>query len=57
MTDSELHIAKVRLANAAPDLLAVCEDLVESAEYWCEYDVPIGIVDRLKAAIAKAKGE
>jgi len=57
MTDLELHIAKVRLSNAAPDLLAVCEELVESAEYWGEYDVPIGIVDRLKEAIAKARGE
>lgn len=42
--------------GAAPDLLAVCLDLVESAEYWGEYDVPIGIVDRLNAAIAKAGG-
>lgn len=56
MTDLELHIAKVRLANAAPDLLAVCEELVESAYYWSEYSVPIGIVDRLNAAIAKAGG-
>jgi hypothetical protein len=59
MTELELHIAKVRLANAAPDLLAVCEAVVASAiivgEF--EYSVPKGIVDRLKAAIAKAKGE
>lgn len=48
--------AQQRLAAAAPDLLAVCEELVESAEYWSEYDVPIGIVDRINAAIAKAGG-
>ena len=40
---------------AAPDLLAVVEELLESAEYWSEYDVPLGIVDRMKAAIDKAK--
>ncbi len=45
-----------RLMAAAPDLLAICLELVESAEYWGEYDVPIGIVDRLNAAIAKAGG-
>ena len=50
------NLAHARLLTAAPDLLAVCEDLVESAEYWGEYDVPIGIVDRLNAAIAKAGG-
>ena len=48
--------AQQRLAAAAPALLDVCVDLVESAEYWSEYDVPIGIVDRLNAAIAKAGG-
>ena len=50
------NLAHARLLTAAPDLLSVCQDLVESAEYWSEYDVPIGIVDRLNAAIAKAGG-
>lgn len=48
--------AQQRLAAAAPALLDVCVDLMESAEYWGDYDVPIGIVDRLNAAIAKAGG-
>ena len=39
------------LMAAAPDLLAV---LQESANCWSEYDVPLGIVDRINAAIAKA---
>ena len=37
-------------------LLSVCEELLESAEYWSEYDVPIGIVDKLRDAVAKAGG-
>jgi len=47
----------IRLLVAAPDLLAVCKELAESAAYWSEYDVPLGIVDRLNAAIAKAEGK
>jgi len=49
-------IERARLIAAAPDLLAVCQELADSAAYWSEYDVPLGIVDRLKAAIAKATG-
>lgn len=33
------------------------QELAESAEYWSEYDVPVGIVDRINDAIAKAGGE
>lgn len=49
--------ANARLIAAAPELLSVLEELQESASYWSEYDVPLGIVDRINAAIAKAKGE
>lgn len=45
-----------RLIAAAPELLAVVQELEESAGYWSEYDVPLGIVDRIRAAIAKAEG-
>jgi hypothetical protein len=48
--------ANARLIAAAPDLLAVCQELEESVEYWSEYDVPLGIADRIRAAIAKATG-
>lgn len=48
--------ANARLIAAAPDLLEALKELVGSAEYWSEYNVPLGIVDRMKAAIAKAEG-
>jgi len=48
--------ADAHLIAAAPDLLAVCQELEASASYWSEYDVPLGIVDRLRAAITKATG-
>ncbi len=44
------------LLAAAPALLAICQELAECADYWSEYDVPIGIVERLNAVIAQAKG-
>jgi hypothetical protein len=48
------NAADAFLIAAAPDLLAVAIELEESAAYWSEYDVPLGIVDRLRAAINKA---
>lgn len=43
------------LLAASHDLLSVAKELEESASYWSEYDVPLGIVGRLRAAIAKAE--
>jgi len=53
----ERHEANARLIAAAPDLLAMCEELAECSDYWSEYDVPIGLAERLRDVIAKAKGE
>ena len=49
--------ANARLIAAAPDMLDMLIELQESAQYWSEYDVPLGIVDKLNAVISKAKGE
>ena len=59
--DSHRHtrgcaLANARLIAAAPDLLKVLQELQESASYWSEYDVPLGIVERIHAAIQKATG-
>lgn len=53
--DGRDFTANARLIAAAPQLLAVLEELSESAAYWSEYDVPIGIVDRINDAIATAR--
>jgi len=53
----ESGLARARLIVAAPDMFSVLSELAECAEYWSEYDVPLGIVDRIRAALAKAKGE
>ena len=46
--------ANARLIAAAPTLLEVLQELEESSGYWSEYDVPLGIVERIQAAIALA---
>lgn len=44
------------IQEAFYEMLAVLKDLQESAAYWSEYDVPLGIVDRINTAIEKAEG-
>jgi len=54
--DEEIE-ANAHLIAAAPEMLNMLIELQESAQYWSEYDVPVGIVDRLNAVINKAKGD
>ncbi len=49
--------ANAHLIAAAPDMYEALEELEESAEYWGEYDVPLGIVEHIQAALKKARGE
>lgn len=51
------HAANANLIAASPDLLAVCQRLLEAVPYVSEYDVPIGLWDDLQAAVNKATGE
>jgi len=39
------------------EMLAVLEDLQKTASYWSEYDVPLGIVERINSVVEKAKGD
>ena len=36
--------------HAMAEALAVLTELEQSAAYWSEYDVPLGIVDRVRSA-------
>ena len=49
--------ANARLIAAAPAMLTMLRELRECAEYWSEYDVPLGIVERLDSVIKQATGE
>ena len=47
--------ACLALDPAARTMLAVLAELDESASYWSEYDVPCGIHERIKDAIAAGR--
>jgi hypothetical protein len=51
---NERERANAKLIAAAPDLLCVLKELEDSCAYWSEYDVPVGIAHRIRAAISKA---
>ena len=55
-SDPEQATREIRNILAAPKLLGICERLSESAAYWSEYDVPLGIVDDLNRIIGEAGG-
>lgn len=46
--------ANAKLLRSAPEMLKMLLELQECAEYWSEYDVPIGIKERLDKVIYKA---
>jgi hypothetical protein len=50
--------ANARLIDAAPELLEVCETLVDITSYpSLDLDAMSDLIDRAKVAIARAKGE
>ena len=48
-------IEKDKMAVFAPQMYSVLKELQESASYWSEYDVPIGIVDRINDVLKKVE--
>ena len=55
--ETDLAIELRRLHEVNAELFQLVKDLQESASYWSEYSVPLGIVDRINAAIQKATKE
>lgn len=45
------------LCRLAPQMYSVLKELQESAFYWSEYDVPIGIVDRINDVLEKVEAK
>jgi hypothetical protein len=43
------------LCKFAPQMYSVLKELQESASYWSEYDVPLGIVDRINDVLGKVE--
>ena len=48
-------IEKDKMAAFAPQMYSVLKELQESASYWSEYDVPLGIVDRINEVLKKVE--
>ena len=46
---------KKRIADFAQQMYSVLKELQESASYWSEYDVPIGIVGRINDVLEKVE--
>ena len=43
------------LCKFAPQMYSVLKELQESASYWSEYDVPLGIVDRINEILKQVE--
>ena len=51
----KMKIEKDKMAVFAPQMYSVLKELQESASYWSEYDVPLGIVDRINDVLKKVE--
>ena len=50
-------IEKGKMAEFAPQMYSVLKELQESASYWSEYDVPLGIVGRINEVLKKVESD
>ena len=48
-------IKKDKMEDFASQMYGVLKELQESACYWSEYDVPLGIVDRINDVLKKVE--
>ena len=48
-------IEKDKMADFAPQMYSLLKELQESASYWSEYDVPLGIVDRINDILKRVE--
>ena len=48
-------IEKDKMTDFAPEMYSVLKEIQESASYWSEYDVPLGIVDRINDVLKKVE--
>ena len=51
----KMKIEKDKMADFAPQMYSVLKELQESASYWSEYHVPLGIVDRINEVLKKVE--
>ena len=54
-TTIEKDYIRVKINQLYNEMLNLLKDLQDSASYWSEYDVPIGIVERINEVIEKSK--
>ena len=50
-----LALATFPVIKQRDELLSVLKELQQSTAYWSDYDVPLGIVDRINIAIFNAE--
>ena len=49
------EIENKKMEDFAPQMYSVLKELQESASYWSEYDVPLGIVDRINDVLKQVE--
>ena len=54
-TTIEKDYIGVKINQLYNEMLNLLKDLQDSASYWSEYDVPIGIVEQINEVIEKSK--
>ena len=57
MKEMKKKIEKDKMADFAPQMYSVLKELQESASYWSEYDVPLGIVGRINEVLKKVESD